>query len=183
MTDEIKHSFTKDTIICKYRNALINQKEVRAIDNLIYWTIVMPPADYIYEILKEHTKDNEYMMKKGTKDDGEHDYLSDDMYLGSKNIATCIAVDYVKTNEKYFTEDNDNYASGNSDEDDAFSVDTPIGGKMYLKDYANIALKARFSFTERKFICAHIIKVTNIILICTTFNSQNIGAHLRKTNS
>ena len=36
--------------------ALTNQKEVQPIDNLFYWAIVMPLADYKYEILKEYSQ-------------------------------------------------------------------------------------------------------------------------------
>ena len=48
ITKDETFGLRKETIIEKYKMALINQKEVRPIDNLIHWAIVMPPADDTY---------------------------------------------------------------------------------------------------------------------------------------
>ena len=146
MTDDIKHVFTKNTIIEKYQTALINQKEVRRIDSLIYWAIILPLATYKYEVLKEYTKLEDYVWDKTKNEEGKIDYVSDDLYLRSKNIATCVAVDDVKKNEKYYLEEDDK-----ANEDDT-SEDTILGGYT-LSTFVNIALKARFTFSESTLKC------------------------------
>ena len=48
ITKDEMFGYSKDRLIEKYKMSLINQKEVRPIDNLIHWAIVMPPADDTY---------------------------------------------------------------------------------------------------------------------------------------
>ena len=48
ITKDEMFGYSKDTLIEKYKMSLINEEEVRPIDNLIYWAIIMPPADHTY---------------------------------------------------------------------------------------------------------------------------------------
>ena len=198
ITKEETFGFRKETIIEKYRKTLMNQRAVREIDNLIYWSIVMPPADYTYEILKEYTKDESYLCHKSSKEEKAKYNLTDDQYLQSKNIATCIAVDYVKINEKYFTE----IISSNDASDDSYKIsddedDVPIGNRLDINDYANIAMTARFCFSEVSFICPchtsneyyfRMHKVAQPENWCTSKrkhfkNLNNLCAHLKQKSS
>ena len=65
ITKDEMFGYSKDTLIEKYKMSLINEEEVRPIDNLIYWAIVLPPADHTYEIFKEYTKDETFLFYKG----------------------------------------------------------------------------------------------------------------------
>ena len=59
-------------------------------------------------------------------------------------------------NEKYFTEEVTNDAADDSDDpypdpdEDDYQI---VGSKMDINDYANIAMTARYTFSERSFIC------------------------------
>ena len=131
-----------------------NKKEVRPIDNLMYWSMVMPPANQKYEIFKEYTNNNEYSFTNTTKDDVSDDYLSDDRYLQSKNIATCAVVKYIREHSSQFTGDRNQRVYADSDDSDfGFSPDIPIGVQDKVEDYINIALKTRYTFSETILRC------------------------------
>ena len=144
----------------------INKREVRPIDNLIYWSIIMPPASRKYEIFAEYTGNQEYKYRTNSKECVNDDFLSDERYLKIKNIATCAAVDYITKNTDLFVEpdeSNNNNASNNDDEleyDSCGSNDHMfVGGdvklqrKETIEDYTNVALKARFTFSESLPLC------------------------------
>ena len=77
---------------------VINKNEVRPVDNLNSWSMIMPSANQKYCILTEYTKNEECTFKTSLKDDVGDDLLSDDRYLDSENTATRPAVDCIKNN-------------------------------------------------------------------------------------
>ena len=74
--------------------------------------------------------------------------LMKNMFIVRTLLLAYIAVNYAKDNISEWTEQIDRCWCRSSEEDDYFSDDTHIGGNLTLNAYANIVLKARFSFSE-----------------------------------
>ena len=140
----------------------INYKELRPIDNLIYWSMVLPPANKKYEVLSEYTDNPKFIYERTCKNENDkhdyNDYLSDDRYLSSKNKATCATVDYVKAHiDDFINDDDERVYDEDSDgiDESAFegSEWEPIRTPVHPSVYVNIAMKARFSFAESTLVC------------------------------
>ena len=109
----------------------------------------MPPANTKYDVLKEY--------KLGYYNDATEELLSDEKDIAIKNKATRDVVDYVNSNITYFITNSDDRQydedSDGIDESAFYGEDEEIVTDDPPRVYWNIALKARFSFSESTLVC------------------------------